>query len=510
MPDRELTKQMEQAIISMLSSIHKEEDVQQVMNAGITEACFAGALHYWEALQYIIGRIKKGKKISKSYLKRHHGVTLIAGDDAKLYAKEVVFGTALAQVDDITADVQDELLEPSDPTVFYEAVRKARNLLRDIAAPAVNGQRDMSTQSVTYTTPGSLVMPPPQEWLVKGFLPAKWSTFLYGRGGSAKSGLAVMIAVCVATGVPFLDVPAVRGTVLYLDWEADEETFRATLNRVAASLGVDISQGLTNIRFKRLYGPLNEHIDDIIEEVEDENVSLVIMDSFGFSMSGKDTSAQQDVTAQMARLATIPAAKLIIDHIGKQGRGEDGPFGSVYKHAASRWMWWLQAVNGEDERCPNGEHKPGVFVRMANTKHNIAAKQKDIFLHLTWDDKFASSTLNVKKVTRDEVPESLAGTIKETGEAELSPTQQEFLDHVREHYAETHQAISKEAMIAALRITAKPVAAEALSLHKMGLIKYVRLPKNARMGGSPRGYIEVNQPHDIQTDRENELLGQGD
>ncbi|KKN06890.1 hypothetical protein LCGC14_1072670 [marine sediment metagenome] len=493
---------MEQAIISMLSSIHKEEDMRQVMNAGVTEACFAGAPHYWEALQYIDRCVRRGKEVGKNYLKRHHGVKLIAGDDAKLYAKEVVFGTALAQVDDITADVQEELLAPSDPTVFYEAVRKARNLLRDIAAPAVNGHWGTSIESVTYTTPGSLVMPPPQEWLVKGFLPAKWSTFLYGRGGSAKSGLAVMLAVCVATGTPFLDVPAKRGTVMYIDWEADEETFRATLNRVAASLGVDISQGMKNIRFKRLYGPLNEHIDDVIEECEEHGVSLVIMDSFGFSMSGKDTSAQQDVTAQMARLATIPAAKLIIDHIGKQGRGEDGPFGSVYKHAASRWMWWLQAVNGDDEKCPNGENKPGVFVRMANTKHNIAAKQSDIFLHLTWDDKFASSTLNVKKVKREDVPESLAGTIKEAGEVELSPGEKDFLRYVKSIYIEKHRAATQDDLIMCMGVGVRQVRATAEALSSQGLIQLVDVKKKRRPGEtarSPRAYLLAGQTQDLDT-----------
>ena len=507
MAERELTKAMEQAIISLLSSVHKQEDVKQVQDAGITEACFAGAMHYWEALQYICDRIIKGKRISKAYLKRQLDVTLIAGDDPRLYASEVVFGTALAQVDDITADVQGELLDPSSQPAFYEAVRKARNLLRDIASPTSNGHQALDGRSVTYAEPGSLIMPPPQEWIVRGLIPDKWTTFLYGRGGSAKSGLAVMLAVCVATGEPFLNVPAKKGTILYIDWEADEETFRTTINRVANTMGVDISQGLSNIRYRRLYGPLNEYLDDVIEECIDEGIKMVIMDSFGFSMSGQDTTAQPDVTAQMARLAKIPAATVIIDHIGKQGRGEDGPFGSVYKHAAARWMWWLQAVNGEDEKCPDGEFKTGIFVRMANTKHNIAAKQKDIFLHLTWDDIFSPDKMHVKRVKREEVPESLAGTIRETGEVGLSPTQQEFLGHVREHYGETHRAISKDDMIAALRLTAKTVGAEAESLKELGLIKFIRLRKNAKMGGSPRGYLEVNQPHDIATAREDEQLG---
>jgi hypothetical protein len=499
MADRELTKKMEQAILSLLASIHKEEDVQQVMAAGVTEACFVGGMHYWRALQYIIGRIRKGKKISKAYLKRKYDVNLIAGDDPKLYSNEVVFGTAQAQLDAITAEVESELLDPSDPSKFYEAVRKARNLLRDIAAPASNGYQAISGKTVTYATPGSLVMPPPQKWIVRGIVPDKWSTFLYGRGGSAKSGLAVMLCVCVASGEEFLGVPAVKGKVLYIDWEADEETFRATINRVAASIGVDISQGMANIRYRRLYGPLNEYLDDIIEECADENVSMVIMDSFGFSMSGQDTTAQPDVTAQMARLAKIPSATVIIDHIGKQGRGEDGPFGSVYKHAAARWMWWFQAVNGEDERCPDGEFKKGIFVRMANTKHNIAAKQRDIFLHITWDDIFASATMRVKIVKREEVPEALAGTIKETGEPELSGNSNDFIRAVKSIYAQTGKAATKADMVAILHVNIKTVTSIAQKLNKLGMIQLVDIPGGEAGGRPAQGYLEAGAVQDVDT-----------
>ncbi|KKK62227.1 hypothetical protein LCGC14_3006450, partial [marine sediment metagenome] len=125
------------------------------------------------------------------------------------------------------------------------------------------------------------------------------------------------------------------------------------------------------------------------------------------------------------------------------------------------------------------------------TKHNIAAKQDDVFLHIQWNDPFNATSMAVDKVAKDKVPESLAGTIKDTVENDLSPTQQEFLDHVHEHYIETHDAMSKDAMMAALQMTAKPVGKEADVLKSLGLIRFTRLPKNATRGGSPRGYMLV-------------------
>ena len=488
MADDGIPTKLASALISLLSSVRKEEDIQQIHRAGITEACFVGAPQHWEALQYITSRIRKGKKISKAYLKRVHEVVLIHGADApKLYADEIVLATARAQADRIIADLDEANFDTVKSEEFYESARKARNLLRDLASPSTNGYQVLAGRSTIYMKTDSMEMPPPQKWIVQGYVPDGCRTFFYGRGGSGKSGLAVLLALCVATGKPFLDVPVNKGAVLYIDWEAGEETFRATVNRLAGPLGVDLSKGVPNLRYKRLYGPLNEYLDDIIEEVEDEGIVLVVMDSFGFSMSGMDTTKQPDVTAQMARLAKIPGATLIIDHIGKQGKGEDGPFGSVYKHAAARWMWWLQAAVGE--RCPDGEVKKGTFIRLSNTKHNIAAKQDDVFLHIQWNDPFNATSMAVDKVAKDKVPESLAGTIKDTVEQELSPTQQEFLDHVREHYIETHEAISKDAMMTALQVTAKTVGKEAESLKDLGLIRYSRLPKNAKLGGSPRGYM---------------------
>ena len=512
MPD--LEDRMETNIKCMLASLRHEEDIARVLEAGITEACFVGAEHYWHAFEYICDRVRAGKKPNKTLLKRQFGLDLpLHTDDPKLlrlYADEVVMATAVAQADDCLADMQEEIDAAKDgvPTkeskaAFYEGIRKARNLLRDVACPANGASAAANGQSVEYTSEGSMVKPPPQRWLVKGLIPDDVRTFLYGRGGSAKSYLAVYLALCVATGTPFLEVPSAKGKVLYIDWEAGEETFRARVNRVAKTLGVDLSHGIPNIRYKRLYAPLNEHLDDIIEECREHNIRLVIIDSFGFSMSGQDTSAQPDVTTQMARLAKIPGATVIIDHIGKQGKGEDGPFGSVYKHAAARWMWWLRAVS--EEASPDGEVRDGTFVRMANTKHNIARKQKDIYLQMIWDDDFDADMLSIKKVDKGIVPESITGTTKEErGESALSPAQEDFMRHARTLYIETKGAAMQDEMVIRMGVGIHQVRNIAESLHKLGLISLIDVKVKRAPGEkqrSPRAYL-VTGTTPLDTDDE--------
>lgn len=413
---------------SMLASLHTQEDLDIVMNEGISETCFVDAENHWGAFKYIKRCIQSGKTISHEYVRRKYKIDLPRSEDnPKTYAVEVVTATARSQADLILAEAEEALKGGREE--LYEAMAEARNKLRNLVGPLTGPLAAANGGVVRYDKAGSMKMPPAQKWLVRGVVPDNWPTFFYGAGGSAKSYLAVLLAFAVATGKQFLGTPATGRKVLYLDWEMDEETFRARVNRVARGMKVSIASGVPNLTYRKLIKPLKEHLDDIIEQVETEGLGLVIIDSFGFSMTGMDTSKQPDVTAQMARIAQIPCAVVIIDHIGKHGKGEEGPFGSIYKHAASRWMWWCQAVSKQPS--PDGEVKPGIFVRMWNAKHNIAAQQEDIYLHIVWDDEFDANVVSMKKKKPEEVPESLTRAIKapekKKARDELSATDKRIL-----------------------------------------------------------------------------------
>ncbi len=402
---------------TLVASIHTQADIDIMEQAGVSEACFADAKNYWKALRYVKSCIRRGKTINYDHIRTKYKIDPLpdSSDDPLLYANEVVFYAANAQADEILAIAQDAI-KGAQRKEFYDAIDKARNNLRGLAGPQTGAQAGINGgQPVRYDKAGSMKNPAPQKWLVRGVVPDNWPTFFYGAGGSAKSYLAVLLALSVATGTQFLGTDVPHGhKVLYLDWEMDEETFRARVNRVARGMKLSLKDGCPNLIYRRLRKPLVDYMDDIAEQVETEGIGLVIIDSFGFSMTGMDTNLQPDVTAQMARIAEIPAACVIIDHISKHGKGEDGPFGSIYKHAAARWMWWCRASSKEE--CPDGKIKPGIFVRMWNAKHNIAAQQNDIYLHIEWDDDFDAKTVRMKKVNREDVPESLTQDITETEE----------------------------------------------------------------------------------------------
>lgn len=499
-------KKTRQNMASMLASIRTEKDVETITKCGVTEACFVGASEYLETFKYIWGRIRSNKKISKTFVKRTWGVDLPdSADDPKLYADQVVFATATNQADDILGVMQEEIdAAPRDK--FYEAVTKARNRLRDIAKPLTEMfGGGASTKTVSYDEAGSLVKPPAQKWLVKGVVPDNWPTFFYGEGGSAKSYLAMLLALAIALGLQFLGVKAHKRKVLYLDWEMDEPTFRARVNRVAKGMGISVEKGVKGLYYKRLFFPLKDHLDEIIEECEQRGIGLVIIDSFAFSMTGQDTSAQPDVTAQMARIAQIPAPCVIIDHISKEGKGEKGPFGSAYKKNASRWMWWCRAAT--KEQTPDGETPPGTFVRMWNAKHNIAAQQDDIYLHVEWDDDFNADKVTMTRKKREDVPQSLTQDTFQKGSSsngELSASQQEFLDGVAAAYDETKEPVTREAMRLFMGLKeVKPITSLAKSLTKLGLLKEVSI-RTGDKGQPLRGYLLVGQVASLEDIEEDE------
>jgi hypothetical protein len=80
---------------------------------------------------------------------------------------------------------------------------------------------------------------PPVDWLVEGVIANGDRVVVYGEQGSFKSWLLPHLALNLAAGRPWLDkfpVPKAR-SVLYIDEEMSERTFRRRVNRLGLGLG---------------------------------------------------------------------------------------------------------------------------------------------------------------------------------------------------------------------------------------------------------------------------------
>jgi hypothetical protein len=78
----------------------------------------------------------------------------------------------------------------------------------------------------------------PQAWVWDNYIPAREVTLLGAHGGAGKSVVSLMLAVCVAAGVPLFGVPTRAAPVVFYSAEDDTPTLRRRLRAVCRLLQV--------------------------------------------------------------------------------------------------------------------------------------------------------------------------------------------------------------------------------------------------------------------------------
>lgn len=185
--------------------------------------------------------------------------------------------------------------------------------------------------------------PDPLEWLVAGLVPEGHLTMLIGDGGTGKSYLALHMAMCVATGRPFLRRGVKRGRVLYLDHELDEDEQRRRTAKVAEGMDLDLYGASLRRQFYyyRPPDPLGTaaHQNQILSVVQSLNIDMIVLDSLtmGAAADVKDEADVVPIVQQIRRWPTTVA----IDHVShgtakNQRAAEARAYGSVFKRNAAR------------------------------------------------------------------------------------------------------------------------------------------------------------------------------
>jgi hypothetical protein len=171
--------------------------------------------------------------------------------------------------------------------------------------------------------------PTAEQFLVTPWIPLNGITVLYGPGGSAKSLLALWLALAGVLGHT-LGGPWPVGKVkrvLYLDWEANKETHEGRiwgLTRVFEPPAPDA------FLYRRLRRPLLDVIADIRTEAERKEVDLTILDSLA-PASGPDPETAGAAVPTLQALDSLPGTKLCLAHVSKAGAEQQQakPFGSI-------------------------------------------------------------------------------------------------------------------------------------------------------------------------------------
>lgn len=175
------------------------------------------------------------------------------------------------------------------------------------------------------------------QWLVSELVPEDSFSVIYGPPGSTKSFLALDLACCVATGLPWKNQPVRQGKVMVcvgeglrgLKWrleswmlahpDADPELLEQNLQIIE-----DVPHLLEKADTAML---LNTAIE-MHEEEDDADLKLFVIDTLARALVGGDENSAQDVgraidACEKVRKAT-GATALVVHHSGVEGTRERG------------------------------------------------------------------------------------------------------------------------------------------------------------------------------------------
>ncbi len=281
--------------------------------------------------------------------------------------------------------------------------------LRGGAASAAAGEDAASNSSALKLVRfANRPAPPTREFIVDGLIPRHHPTTLFGWGGTAKSLIAVLLAMSVAGGREkfFGHDIAVHGPVMYIDFELDADEQHRRVMQLAAGMNMEVPEGLLYV--STLGARTHEAIGYALSACEEHKAVLAVLDSLGPAMVG-DMAAAKDVigfhNCYIAPFKAAGATPLLVDHQARQQAGEGyqskGAFGSAYKEHLSRSLIQVEAGDRSAEQGTLSvrlRHKKANFgalvdpfdVTLEFSSEEISASVRD----LTPTDRAQEATLN--------------------------------------------------------------------------------------------------------------------
>ena len=184
-----------------------------------------------------------------------------------------------------------------------------------------------------------------EAYLILGFLLGDGPSILFGQGGSAKTYLALLMAICLSLGVPFLGRPTKQVAVLYVDYESSAYRLRQRVERILAGIGM--TDSLPALFYWPAKGiPLAELRPAIERKIARENIGAIFVDSAVLA-AGADPERSETAARYFNTLGRIGLPSMSVAHVTKQD-DDKYPFGSIFYHNSSRITWNVKLVHCDD------------------------------------------------------------------------------------------------------------------------------------------------------------------
>lgn len=184
-------------------------------------------------------------------------------------------------------------------------------------------------------------------------------SILYGDGGLGKSSLALLMGMLVSTGETVAGLSAVRGRVLYLDYE---DTLDVHARRRAAIATCHPALKSAELVYQTHHEPIWNILPTLLRLVQLERIDFIILDSLAAATCG-DASAEAATKAFRA-LRMLNRGTLLLAHVPKtnEQQQEAGIFGSVFYKNFARATWELK----KEQEVGADESVLGLFNRKSN------------------------------------------------------------------------------------------------------------------------------------------------
>lgn len=240
--------------------------------------------------------------------------------------------------------------------------------------------------------------PQPPKFILPDWLPCGYATLFAGHGGIGKSGIALVLAICIATGLPFFGLPVERRRVLYLSCEDREEVLHWRLSRICAFLGVSLADlagwldvldlvGCDTILFQPGLdrSPLTKPYQQLSTRITAAKTQVLFIDGISDTYDGNENARAEVKAFVNAVLALIPPADgavVLVGHVAKMAantRTNEGYSGSTAWHNAVRARWYLYPESSLSE---NGTERTGNLI-MELQKSNLGPADRS--MTFAWD-----------------------------------------------------------------------------------------------------------------------------
>lgn len=297
-----------------------------------------------------------------------------------------------ASGDEIEAALRERNLQCQPPLTVAEVASIAQSVSR---YPPAGG--DDEHAAPPWPAPLDLVRlagisPAPPEMIIPDWLPAGYGTLLAGHGGMGKSGIALHLALCIATGHEFYGLPVQKRRVLYLSCEDRESVIHWRLARLceyrdvsmptlAGSLAVLDLVGHDTLLWLKAGAPPPDAYEFLQERMQGYDV--LIVDGISDTFAGNENARAEAKAFINSLVALIPpsGAVVLVGHVAKTSTTSgEGYSGSTGWHNSVRARWYLAPETIEND---GAQEQTGNLI-LELQKSNLSGGQGQR-IRLAWD-----------------------------------------------------------------------------------------------------------------------------